>query len=410
MKPFNILFTVLGITAAAQVATAQEVEIPLQQPEEKRAADQQEKELNAAMQTSVAEAGRSTVSIWLGGDRLAFGTVVGDGTQIVTKWSQLATGATSFIIQAAGGETRSAKITGVYEDEDLALLSLAGRPFTPIKWVERDLPLGSFIAMPKPDGRVAAFGVVSVLARNLRDTDQAFFGISADPRHTQPGVRIRSVEEESGAMKAGIRKGDIIRTIDDREVTGLLELRNALTGTKPGDTVRVEITRNQKELAKDIILGNRPELPKFDNRRLQYMQERMSGGELSKVRGDFSSAVQTDMRAKFNQIGGPILSLRGEAVGLSLARSGRTKCYYMPSSAVKQLLSSDPINPAVAMKNMEPQLAKVERKPNVRRMLPFPQPKKQRRPSGARLKQHFEEMERLMRFMEQELELLEEGR
>jgi S1-C subfamily serine protease len=197
-------------------------DIPLLQPEERRTVEQQTDAFNAALQPSLAEAARSTVRLWLGNKRLAYGTVVGDGTRVLTKWSEISAAGDNVLVEASNNETRSAKIVGVYEDEDLALLEFAGRPLPAVKWSGKELPLGSFVASPQPDGRPAAFGVVSVLARNLRETDQAFLGVMGDMEYKGPGTKITQVTKESAAEEAGLQVGDVILKIDDRPISGAL--------------------------------------------------------------------------------------------------------------------------------------------------------------------------------------------
>jgi serine protease Do len=53
---------------------------------------------------------------------------------------------------------------------------------------------------------------------------------------------VTDVEKGSPAWKAGIRKGDIILEIDDRKVTGTLDLLNAI-GLEVGKTLRVKVER-----------------------------------------------------------------------------------------------------------------------------------------------------------------------
>jgi hypothetical protein len=65
-------------------------------------------------------------------------------------------------------------------------------PLTPVRWFAMKPRLGGFLAAPQPDGRPAAFGVVSVLERNLRETDQAFLGVIGDRDFEGPGVKVES--------------------------------------------------------------------------------------------------------------------------------------------------------------------------------------------------------------------------
>ncbi len=186
------------------VAAAQD-DIPLLRPEERQAVDAQTDEFNQSLVPALTTAAKSTVRIWAGNRRLAYGTVVGDGRKILTKWSEVARamGTRTLRVEAAGGVVRAAKVAGVYEDEDLAVLEIGGPALTPVRWSQERPKLGAFLAAPQPDGRAAAFGVVSVLERNLRDTDQAYLGVIGAMDFDGPGVKIQEVAADSGAATAG---------------------------------------------------------------------------------------------------------------------------------------------------------------------------------------------------------------
>jgi serine protease Do len=323
---------------------------------------------------------------------------------VLTKWSEVSAAGDNLLVEAANNETRSAKIVGVYEDEDLALLEFAGRPLPPVKWSAAELPLGSFVASPQPDGRPAAFGVVSVLARNLRETDQAFLGVMGDMDYKGPGTRIVQVTQGSAAENAGLQVGDVILKIGERPISGALELRNALIGAHPGDTVRVVFQRGKEELGVDAILGNRPEFPQFSGRRIEAM-ERM-GTELSRVRTAFPSAIQSDMRPRPDQIGGPVVNLDGEVVGLTLARADRTRSFFMPASSLEALLARPGKDPLLVDAGEPERQVRVDNRPRNRRPQQGDSPKQ----TQERMRQHLTEMQRLMEFMEHEMEMLEEGR
>lgn len=108
-------------------------EIPLLLPEEKRAVEAQADDFNKAIKPILKEAAKSTVRVWSGSRRLAYGTVVGDGTKILSKWSEVARAAGELRVDD-GNEGRLVKVAGVYQDEDLALLEVQGEALTPIQW------------------------------------------------------------------------------------------------------------------------------------------------------------------------------------------------------------------------------------------------------------------------------------
>jgi serine protease Do len=380
------------------VAMAQD-DIPLLRPEERKAVDAQTDEFNQSLAPVLTDAAKSTVRIWSGRRRLAYGTVIGGGNRILTKWSEIAYAGGSLYAESSGGGVALARISGVYQDEDLAVLEIEGTPLTPVRWSKDSPPLGGFLAAPQPDGRPAAFGVVSVLERNLRDTDQAFLGVVGTPEFDGPGVKISGVAPDSGAAAAGIKAGDIIVKVGERTISGLLELKNSLVGVSPGTKVSLIVRTGGGERKFDVLLGNRPQLPNFPGDRLKQM-ERM-GGAISRVRDSFSHVIQTDMRPQPDQIGGPVVDLKGNVVGITMARADRTRSFVMPAAAVQAMLANQPQDPAVAQVRQPDQAPALP----VGRVAP---PGRPRPGAEQRMRRHLSEMQRLMEYMREEMDDLEQ--
>jgi PDZ domain len=399
MKPFVCLTLALTLPGSL---LAQDDDIPLLLPEERQAVDAQSAEFSTAIRPALVDVAKSTVRVWSGSRRLAYGTVVGDGNRILTKWSEIARARGELRVDAAGGESRDVKLLGVYEDEDLVLLEIIGKPLTPVKWTTETPKLGGFIAAAQPDGQLAAFGVVSVLSRNLKETDLAYLGVIGDPDHRGDGVKIKDVAEGSGAAAAGLKPGSVILKVGDRPISGLLELKNALTGAAPGATVSLLVEAGGNEKKVNVLLGNRPKMQQYFGGRLEQM-ERM-GGPISQVRDSFANVIQTDMRPKPNQIGGPVVDLKGRVIGITMARADRTRSFVMPSSAIVELLKKEAGNPAIAQVRGDGK-AQVptggEGPPNMI-------PRGSMRPrSEERMRRHLSDMERLMEHMRNEMEGIE---
>jgi serine protease Do len=385
-----------------------EEEVPLMRPDERRVVDAQSIEFNDALGPIVSDAAKSTVTIW-GRDRgqprkLACGTVVADGTSILTKWSEIERFADGLFINGAHGEGAKAEVEGVFTDEDLALLSIpeeavVSEDIAPAKFHLSDLPLGRFLVATRPDGKPGAFGVVGVLERNLRETDKAHLGIEADIQYRGEGVRIRNVQPEYGAAEAGLSSGDVILSVNDRDISGLQELKNALTDKKPGDMVTLRIEAAGKERSVDVLLSNRPVLGQFAGGRLNAM-ERM-GGEPNRIRDGFSRVVQSDMKIQANQAGGPVVDLEGRVVGITMARADRTRTYIMGSEAVEELLKSKADTVAEARTKTE--LLKKELAEQDRAMLP--EMRRQAKPRDLpRTRRHLSDLERLLGRANRELD------
>lgn len=86
-------------------------------------------------------------------------------------------------------------------------------------------------------GKRAYLGVSLV---DLTDELREHFGAPKDT-----GLLVSSVEDGSPADKAGIRVGDIIVSVDGKDVESAGELRRGLRDKKDGDTVRVEVLRGR---------------------------------------------------------------------------------------------------------------------------------------------------------------------
>ena len=73
---------------------------------------------------------------------------------------------------------------------------------------------------------------------------------------TSTGVYIESVEANTTAEEAGLEKGDVITAIDDRTVTKMAELQEALSQHRPGDKVKITYMRNKKSHTVTATLRN----------------------------------------------------------------------------------------------------------------------------------------------------------
>ena len=71
------------------------------------------------------------------------------------------------------------------------------------------------------------------------------------------GIYVVKISADGPALRSGLKVGDIITKIDDREINKMSELRNYIYTKAPGDKVNLIINRNNKEYAVEITLGKR---------------------------------------------------------------------------------------------------------------------------------------------------------
>ena len=329
---------------------------------EKRELKNQASGFFSASKPVVAEAAKSTVSIYHQGGRICYGTVVMSGSSpqplILTKWSEIKKASNRLVVMTSEGKAFAATIAGVYPDHDLALLDydVNDAELTPLDLSQAaPLTLGSFILMANPDGSVESLGVVSVESRSLRDMDKAYLGVMMDPVKEQEGIALREIMPGSAAAKAGLRAGDIILAVDQENLTGLMEMKTLLQRLQPGSEIIVSYKRGNVRKKTKVELGSlseNPTIPRFPQKRMDIM-ERM-GAIRSDIRTNFPSVVQSDMPIYPTDTGAPITDLDGKIAGIAIARGSRIKTYIIPTSTIKKLLTKAP----QTMSHVQAELAK----------------------------------------------------
>jgi photosystem II stability/assembly factor-like uncharacterized protein len=85
---------------------------------------------------------------------------------------------------------------------------------------------------------------------------QAFLGVSSEA--TPGGLRAFEVVGGGPASRAGLQKGDVILKLDGKELKAPAQLVQALQPRKPGNKVKLLITRAGAEKELEVTLGTRP--------------------------------------------------------------------------------------------------------------------------------------------------------
>lgn len=104
-------------------------------------------------------------------------------------------------------------------------------------------------------------GVVqrAVLGVSFRAIDQQFIDEMGEETgiKTIGGVYVASVVDEGSAAKAGIRKGDVIRSIEGVKINDSATLLEQIGKRRPGDKIKVNVERNGKSHTLDVTLQNK---------------------------------------------------------------------------------------------------------------------------------------------------------
>jgi len=102
------------------------------------------------------------------------------------------------------------------------------------------------------DGKVSR-GWLGVSIQELDRATREAFGLPAETK----GVLIGDVFKGQPADKAGIKRGDVVQSIDGKPTESANSLRNLVASIYPGKTVPVELLRNGKRVTVNVKLTSR---------------------------------------------------------------------------------------------------------------------------------------------------------
>jgi serine protease Do len=327
IRRFSFLFTacfVFGLTSA----------IPGQDTTKRSDYQKDSPKVLAAFKDVVHKPSQSVVRITCDGKQTALGVVVGADGWVLTKYSEIK-GKPKPMCRFKNGRELEAKVIGVHDKHDLALLKVEAKDLTPVEWAEsKTEPVGNWVASAGLGELPVAVGVVSVATREIPKprripiSSGGYLGVGLDMEAMS--AKITEVMPDTGAAKAGLKKDDVIVALNGKDLEGLEKFMETLTGLKPGDVVKLRVKRGEMELDFEATLGKRPaNRGDFQN---------SLGSELSHRRSGFPAILQHDSVIKPSDCGGPLVDLDGKVIALNIARAGRTETYAVPSEVIQPLL------------------------------------------------------------------------
>lgn len=110
-----------------------------------------------------------------------------------------------------------------------------------------------------------SFAVPSNITKKIIDdllefgnVQEAIIGIGIDSSVDDiEGVKIGTIDEDSDALKAGLKEGDIIVKVNNVKITKFSELKGQLKAKRPGDYVDLTVDRDGVNLVKTLKLSKR---------------------------------------------------------------------------------------------------------------------------------------------------------
>lgn len=286
-------------------------------------------EVREAFEPLIEKARAAVVTLQLDDERSVLGTLVDERGHLLTKASEL-DGEKEIVARLSDGRRVRAKLVTIDRMNDLAVLRVDATRLRPVKLVQGTPAIGRWLASVGSDRSPVAVGIVSARSRTIKPP-QLVLGVilREDPR----GLRVLGLSEDFGAAKAGIRVGDVLTHIGDKKVLAVQQVINRLQGQAEGDEVTVSFLRGDQEMEAGITLSELEPDPRSRAERMNRM-----GGDISERRRGFEKVLQHDAEIRPEHCGGPIVNLKGQVVGINIARAGRIATYALPSALLNEKL------------------------------------------------------------------------
>lgn len=283
-----------------------------------------------AFRDLISESRQGIVEVFEKEKPRALGAIMSEDGEILTKASELQ--GDELRCELQDGRSFDAKVIATDRDTDLALLKISTSNLPVLKWDDGATrpEVGQWFVTPGLTELPVSVGVVSVAEYTI-PPGRGVLGVSL--ANEEDGPRITKVFKNTGADKAGLKVGDIVTRVADETVKTANSLSSRISQLRPGDSLKLYILRNEKELEVLAILGHPPEdMVNLPQRRGNF-QNRL-GGQLSLRRHGFTSIIQHDSVLAPHECGGPVIGLTGKVLGLNIARGGRTESYALPAKTV----------------------------------------------------------------------------
>lgn len=272
-----------------------------------------------------------TVQVLAGDKPVALGTVVSPDGWILTKASQLEG---DLECRFHDGRSLEAEYWACEPEQDLALLKVAARDLTAVRWLTgHDADIGQWLATPGIETDPVAVGIVSAARRPI--PYQRISGVLGIQFNQDPGpaVVVR-VFEDSPAQKADIHVGDVITRVGDHAVEDGETLKRTIQRHEPGSRLQLTIQRGETEMVVTTTLSH-----PFGDFLSRIAVQNQMGGRLSPRRTGFQAVLQHDTVLNPEYCGGSVVNLDGMAVGVNIARAGRTETYAIPADVVLEAIA-----------------------------------------------------------------------
>ena len=260
------------------------------------------------------------------GKLVARGVVVSNDGYFLTKASEAPKTSTFTVAWPDGSRCEARRM---HSDPGLDLL-LARAPKNsgiPITWKSStSLTPGDWVvaaSTPRDNGSGLRLGVPSARRRPIADHGVAM-GIRMNDTRLTTGVLIVEVASESPAEAAGLLQDDLLIELQGTPITRSDQVRQIISQFHAGEEVKLRVRRGESETDFRVRLASKSKvISNWDG-------EDYANGGVSLRTDNFPEVIQHEIPLQPNDMGGPLLDLEGNALGLNISRVDRVTTFALP--------------------------------------------------------------------------------
>jgi len=269
-----------------------------------------------------------------------YGVVVSPEGHVLTKASEIE-GKNHISLRIDEKLYAEVEILGVDPQWDVAMLKVeVDQPLIPVVLSdEDDIEQGHWLisnGSASRSTRRVRLGIVSAITREIKSAGSSVILGVLLSQEKDKALIIDKITPDSGAAKAGLKSGDLLLFSDGIKLNEREDLLKSMQGKKPDDVIEIEVLRDEKTEKFQVELMARP------GKQMASRNDIMSGGEdsLSKRRDGFARVIHHDTPLIKSSVGGPLLNLDGECIGMNIARASRVATFAIPAKELREIIEA----------------------------------------------------------------------
>lgn len=142
-------------------------------------------------------------------------------------------------------------------------------------------------------GKDVTYGWLGIMIQDLDDKLMDYFGLSR-----KKGVLVAKVIKDSPAEKAGIKEGDVIIKVEEKEITAMRGLLKLIGDSEPGKIIKIELIRDKQIISLNAKVGARPGLEDDESaaadKEERTIPEYWRGMQVKEISSDMAKRMRLD--------------------------------------------------------------------------------------------------------------------